>query len=119
MPEELESARCPYCLGLRLQTTYAGLSHQLKPDHGPFSFLRCRDCGSGTTLPVPSEEQLRSLYAGFADGMDGALREIMEDRVESTFHELPVRRIRTLAGLSSDSRFVWHDVGAGAGEMAR
>jgi len=113
------SVVCPYCGSARLRETHSGLFNRFKPDHGPFDFLRCVDCGSGTTRPVPTRDQLTALYSTFVDGMPGGLREIMEDRAASPWHERPVARLRQLAGLTPQSEFVWHDVGAGAGEMAR
>jgi SAM-dependent methyltransferase len=51
--------------------------------------------------------------------MPGSLRLVMPASETSPWHELPVQRIRELGGLAGDHAFVWHDVGAGAGEMAR
>lgn len=100
-----------------MKQTHTGLYNQFKRDHGPFDFWRCLECGSGTTQPVPTREELTALYSTFTDGMPDGLRQMMQDRSESPWHDRPVRRVRQLARLSTDAEFTWHDVGAG--EMAR
>jgi SAM-dependent methyltransferase len=59
---------------------------------------------------------LRALYASFNEGLPAEMRDAMAGG--EAWHATCVRRIGRLRGVSSDSRFTWLEIGAGAGEMA-
>lgn len=109
---------CCFCGGTALTRTHAGVRHPFKPDHGPFDFHRCDQCGSGLTIAPPSREQLSALYGSFKDGLPDLHREITRDDPQNALYSLCIRRLRGM-GFPLDAPGVsWIDVGAGGGELS-
>jgi SAM-dependent methyltransferase len=53
---------CLFCSSAVLEPLYEGIRDHYGVAEGTHRFLRCRDCGSATLDPLPSPEQLVSLY---------------------------------------------------------
>lgn len=93
---------------------YDGLYHPWKKDHGPFTFYRCNNCGSGFTSPLPSPGVLEGLYETFKGGMIPRIRELRDTYPPYQWFKQCVRR----AVLEREDGFSWMDIGAGGGEIA-
>ena len=110
---------CLFCGASDVRRSHTGLFHPLKHDHGPFEFHECRDCGSGMTLPPPSAESLRALYASFDSGLPQEMRRYLADDPQTAWYQQCLDRAMTRAHKRSADVFRWIDVGAGGGELAR
>jgi hypothetical protein len=109
---------CCFCGGTTLTCVGRGLAHPLKPDHGPFEFYRCDNCGSGTTPQPPTREQLAALYSSFREGLPELHRSITRDDPQIAWYERCVNRVARKTRRQDSSEFRWIDVGAGGGELS-
>jgi SAM-dependent methyltransferase len=112
--------KCLFCAGDSIVFQYGNLYHPLANDHGPFSFYRCSNCGSGLTYPLPSSTQLTSLYTRFSDGIMPGIREIRERFPLTVWYRQCMQRalIQSRKNYNSTSEFSWIDMGAGKGELS-
>lgn len=110
---------CLYCGSAALRCTHTGLFHPLKTDHGPFAFYKCLECGSGLTLPPPSAESLNALYGSFESGLPEEMRRWRQDAPLTSWDQQCLDHAMARAGKQPADRFLWIDVGAGGGELAR
>lgn len=109
---------CFFCGGGDVRLAYFRKFHRLKPDHGPFDFYVCADCGSGLTLPPPDPATLAALYASFEFGLSKPTRELLAENPTAVWHDTCLRRLIMWSRRGRDTPFTWFDVGAGAGEIA-
>lgn len=109
---------CCFCGSRNLKKTHDGLFHPFKKDHGPFSFHRCRNCGSGLTLQPPTGAELTRLYASFQDGYAEEVRDMRQGDPQLAIYARQVRRMLRHAERSGERPQTWIDVGAGGGEMS-
>jgi len=110
--------RCCFCRSENIAREYSGVVHPLKKDHGPFDFYRCRDCGSGMTIPPPSPESLAALYGSFERGLPDEMRKWRQEAPLTVWYQQCVDRVMHRGKKKTTDKFVWYDVGAGGGEFA-
>lgn len=109
---------CCFCGSINLKLKYRNLYHPFKDRYGPFNFFECLDCGSGLTLPPPSDEELQSLYNCFEGGMIPFIQDIRKKNPLVRWYEQCIGRAVSLLNISNPNDFLWWDVGAGNGEVS-
>lgn len=97
---------------------YSGLYHPFMKNHGPFSFFKCEDCGSGLTFPLPTREQIEQLYASFSGGLIPSIKKIRENNPLTTWYQQCIKRATARLPIGATTAFAWLDVGAGSGELS-
>lgn len=112
--------KCCFCLSTDIKKLYSCKYHHHKPDHGPFDFYKCLNCGSGLTLPPPDEEALRELYLSFDGGMNKFTRNVRTQNPLSKWYRQCVSQLIKYNGSNYTQHdfFTWLDVGAGNGEVS-
>ena len=109
---------CCFCKSDQVTLQYKRQYHQFLTTHGPFDLYRCRNCGSGLTLPVPSTAQLEQLYQSFDTGMNPLVRGIRgESPLTSWYHQCKTRCVASRFHRAICIQMV--DVGAGAGDYRK
>lgn len=108
---------CVYC-GSAGVLMDAKAFHPYVHDFGPFSVYKCPACGSVFTFPVPTEQQVQDLYAGFDEGMYAKVAQLRRKFPLQAWFNQCLQRIRRYFPDPSAS-FTWIDVGAGEGIMSR
>jgi len=76
--------------------------------------VRCAECGSLATDPLPSPETLAAMYSGYDGGVRGNLRQMRQETPLSAWFASIVET----TARPRDAAFRWLDVGAGGGELA-
>lgn len=113
-----DRSKCLFCGSLELVRTHSRLYHKQFPQHGPFDFFKCGQCGSGMTLPTPSCASLAQLYGSYKSGLPEQYRSGTPEDFLQPWHTLAVSRIKNILGLDYSGNFAWIDIGAGGGELA-
>src|SRR5437870_2231004 len=93
---------CWFCGSGSLDVVERGRCHPVRPEHGPFDFLRCRECRSGITANPPTREQLAALYASFQDGVSELQRRITRDDPQTAWYARCVDRVVRRTGRRED-----------------
>jgi hypothetical protein len=109
---------CCFCGGDQIVPTHRGLFPMKRPR--PVVFYRCRNCGSGLTLPPPSADSPPACTSLFRSGLPELHREITATPANPPCTVCASAGARRWA--APYDRFTWMDVGAGGGilrEMAK
>jgi SAM-dependent methyltransferase len=115
---------CLFCSSAALEPLYEGIRDHYGVAEGTHRFLRCRDCGSATLDPLPSPEDLASLYPSDytfkPEPGRSALPRFLQKIEWRCFYEPGFRRrvalMRRLTGLQSGHVL---EVGCGSGLFLR
>ena len=111
-----QKAECVYC-GSEGSLMDAHAFHPYVKYFGPFSIYLCSSCRSVFTFPVPSDKQIRELYASYDGGMYAKVAMLRRRFPLHEWFNQCLRRIRTFFPDPMAS-FTWIDVGAGEGMMS-
>lgn len=109
---------CCFCGREDLKLLYDDLYHPYKNDQGPYTFYKCRNCGSGLTIPIPKPSDLILLYNSFDGGMIPIIRELRDRYPLSKWYAQCIAHAMKNYSFSKNSVFAWMDIGAGNGELA-
>lgn len=112
LPEVL----CVYC-GAKGRTYVDEAWHPYVQNYGPFHIFLCTGCHSMFTSPLPSREDLRSLYQGFRKGMFQNISVLRELFPMTAWYRQCMEHMMRKAGSLGDE-LTWMDIGAGGGEMS-
>jgi SAM-dependent methyltransferase len=113
---ELPEPLCVYCGGAS-RLCEKGAYHKYAKGHGPFDLYLCKHCSSLFTYPLPSSEEVGTLYSGFDKGMDeriAALRATYP--LDKWYGQCLAHMQKALVRPRSDMS--WIDIGAGDGIMS-
>ena len=112
-----QKAECVYC-GSVGSLMDAHAFHPYVKQFGPFSVYKCTSCDSIFTFPLPSEQQLINLYAGYDGGMFAKVAMLRRKFPLHAWFSQCLDRIRRFFPDPMAS-FTWIDVGAGEGMMSQ
>lgn len=110
---------CIFCGGGALTLLQKQQYHNRNTAFGPFDIYCCRSCGSWSTEPVPTFEQLRNLYDSYVDGLPEDLVDARKTSSQRPWYRQCLRRAANFAhDIVQQPAFQWLEVAPGGGDFA-
>ena len=107
---------CAYCGSADNYVRYRNEYHKVEGSFGPFDLFECRDCGSLSTVNIPSDERLAAFYREYDQHRPQWYTNAAASSALAAQYRFYAQYLQRLMPRKAGSK--WVDIGAGHGEIA-